>query len=366
MYDSDWNLVELAQDLRSLSSSNLSFTTLPEISANDVYVPGYPGLQSANYIDVPLIQQQVNQTFFGSSMIPSTASSVTVDVYDGSGTDGLATDVSQDIAAMGYKAGAASEESSSQSQPVQDDTGVFYGAGSATEANAQVIANVMGVQSATPLSSLRPATWRCCSAPRSPRRHPGWRCSARTAPTPRTTSAPRSRTTSPSRRTSRPPPTPAPSPMCPPTHSRSASHPHPHPHPHPRRPVPLPRRARPPPPARRPHQAPHPSQPAAAHPRTRRTASRPARTNRLCPRHASRRAVPLTQLIPSTTEIVYLFDKRNFSMEDSGFVELLGAYSAPRFPRSPNLPRSFSFRTHHRSLGYHNAQPSSQSRGSRL
>ncbi len=155
MYDSGWNLLELAQDLRSLSSSNLSFTTLPEVSANDVYVSGYPGLQSANYIDVPLIQQQVNQTFFGSSMIPSTASSVTVDVYDGSGTDGLAADVSQDIAAMGYKAGAASEESSSQSQAVQDDTEVFYGAGSATEANAQVIANVMGVQSATPLSSLR-------------------------------------------------------------------------------------------------------------------------------------------------------------------------------------------------------------------
>jgi hypothetical protein len=31
---------------------------------------------------------------------------------------------------------------------------VFYGAGAATEANAQVIADVMGVQSATPLSSL--------------------------------------------------------------------------------------------------------------------------------------------------------------------------------------------------------------------
>jgi len=31
---------------------------------------------------------------------------------------------------------------------------VFYGAGSATEANAQLIANLMGVQSPTPLSSL--------------------------------------------------------------------------------------------------------------------------------------------------------------------------------------------------------------------
>jgi anionic cell wall polymer biosynthesis LytR-Cps2A-Psr (LCP) family protein len=153
MYDSDWNLIELSQDVRALSSSSLSFTTLPEISTNDVAVPGYQGLQSVNYIDVPQIQQQVHGAFYGSSMIPPTASSVTVDVYNGSGTNGLAADVSQDLVAMGYKAGAAAD-SSSQSQPVQGDGEVFYGAGSATEANAQVIANVMGVQSAIPVSSL--------------------------------------------------------------------------------------------------------------------------------------------------------------------------------------------------------------------
>ncbi len=153
MYDSGWNLIGFAQAMRALSPTNLSLGTLPEISTNDVYIPGYPGLQSANYIDVPQIQQQVYEAFYGSSVIPSTASSVTVDVYDGSGTDGLAADVSQDLVAMGYKAGAA-QNSSSQSQPVGDDTEVFYGAGSAADANAQVIADVMGVQSATPLSSL--------------------------------------------------------------------------------------------------------------------------------------------------------------------------------------------------------------------
>ncbi len=153
MYDSGWNLIGLAQDVRVLSPSNLNLGTLPEISTNDVYVPGYPGLQSVNYIDVPQIQQQVYEAFYGSSMIPSTASSVTVDVYDGSGTDGLAADVSQDLVAMGYKAGAV-EDSSSQSQPPGDDTEVFYGAGSAAGANAQMIADVMGVQAATPLSSL--------------------------------------------------------------------------------------------------------------------------------------------------------------------------------------------------------------------
>jgi anionic cell wall polymer biosynthesis LytR-Cps2A-Psr (LCP) family protein len=153
MYDSGWNLIGLAQDLRALSPANLNLSTLPEISTNDVYIPGYPGLQSANYIDVPQLQQQVHTAFYASSMIPSTTSSVTVDVYNASGTGGLAADVSQDLAAMGYKAGAV-EDSSPPSQPLRRDTEVFYGTGSAAEANAQLIANVMGVQSATPLSAL--------------------------------------------------------------------------------------------------------------------------------------------------------------------------------------------------------------------
>jgi anionic cell wall polymer biosynthesis LytR-Cps2A-Psr (LCP) family protein len=153
MYDSGWNLIEFAVDMRALSSSALDFTTLPEISTNDVDIPGYPGLQSADYINVPGIQEQVSKAFYGSSMIPTTASSVTVDVYNGSGASGLAADVSQDFVAMGYQAGAV-KNSSAQSQPLQGDAEVFYGAGSAAEANAQVIANVMGVQSATPLSSL--------------------------------------------------------------------------------------------------------------------------------------------------------------------------------------------------------------------
>ncbi|HEY1916893.1 MAG TPA: LCP family protein [Streptosporangiaceae bacterium] len=153
MWDSNWNLVDFAEDIHALSGGSLNFTTLPEISTNDVPITGYPGAQSANYIDEPLIQEQVSQAFYGTSMIPSTASSVTTDVYNGNGTYGLAQDVSQDFKAMGYKAGAVTD-STSQSQRVQAGTQVFYGAGSAAEANAQVIANVMGVQAATSLSSL--------------------------------------------------------------------------------------------------------------------------------------------------------------------------------------------------------------------
>jgi anionic cell wall polymer biosynthesis LytR-Cps2A-Psr (LCP) family protein len=153
MYDDGLDLIDFAQDMRALSGSKLNFTTLPEVSVNNVDIPGYPSPQDANYIDVPQIQQEVAQAFYGSSTIPSTAPSVNVDVYNGSQANGLAGDVSQDLVAMGYKAGAVADPSS-QSQPVQGDAEVFYGAGAAAAANAQVIANVMGVQVANPLSSL--------------------------------------------------------------------------------------------------------------------------------------------------------------------------------------------------------------------
>jgi anionic cell wall polymer biosynthesis LytR-Cps2A-Psr (LCP) family protein len=152
MFDAGWNLLDFAQDAKALSGSHLSFSTLPEISTNDVDIPGYPGAQSADLIDVPEIQKAVAQSFYGSSMIPSTASQVTVDVYNGSGTAGLAGDVSQDLTGMGYKAGTTGNASSSQ--PAQAQAQVLYGSGSAAQANAQTIANVMGVQSATSQSSV--------------------------------------------------------------------------------------------------------------------------------------------------------------------------------------------------------------------
>jgi anionic cell wall polymer biosynthesis LytR-Cps2A-Psr (LCP) family protein len=153
MYDSGWNLIDFASDMNALNGKNLKLSTLPEVSTNDVSIPGYPSAQSANYIDAPLIQQQVNEAFYGTPAVPASASSVTVDVYNGSGTSGLAGDVSQDLKGLGYKAGAVAD-SSSQSQQVQADAEVFYGSGTDTEANAQTIANLMGVQQATSLPSL--------------------------------------------------------------------------------------------------------------------------------------------------------------------------------------------------------------------
>jgi anionic cell wall polymer biosynthesis LytR-Cps2A-Psr (LCP) family protein len=153
MYDNGWNLIDFAQDMRALTGTGLHFTTLPEISTNDVTIPGYPATQSADYIDVPQLQGQVAEAFYGTAPVPPSAGQVTVDVYNGSGTNGLAGSVSEDLAAMGYKAGAVAD-ATAQSQKAAGGTGVFYGAGAAAQANATVIANVMGVQAPAALSSL--------------------------------------------------------------------------------------------------------------------------------------------------------------------------------------------------------------------
>ena len=98
----------------------------------------------------------VNAGFYGPAVVKP-AKSVTVDVYNGSGTGGLAGDARQAFASQGYTAGKAAD-SSAQSQTVQDDTQVFYGAGA--EANAESIADEVGAMTAggalgaTALSSL--------------------------------------------------------------------------------------------------------------------------------------------------------------------------------------------------------------------
>ena len=74
------------------------------------------------------------------------AKSVTVDVYNGSGAPGLAGNASQAFASQGYTAGKAAN-AAAQSQPVQDDTQVFYGAGAAADAGS--IADEVGAMTAS-------------------------------------------------------------------------------------------------------------------------------------------------------------------------------------------------------------------------
>ena len=160
--DSTFNLLDFATSMRALSSSHLSFQTLP-ISGQVNEMPLNGSLQDVNTIDLPYIQQYVHNAFYppppvaqsapktstSKAAIPP-ASTVTVDVYNGSGVGGLAGDVSQAFTTLGYKAGTVSN-ASDQSQTLESGTQVFYGSGAS--ANAAVIAGKVGGH-ATALSSL--------------------------------------------------------------------------------------------------------------------------------------------------------------------------------------------------------------------
>jgi anionic cell wall polymer biosynthesis LytR-Cps2A-Psr (LCP) family protein len=148
--DSGFNLLDFAPQMESLTGSNLKLSTLPDAAVTGIDIPGLGDNQDANYVYVPDLAQEVNDSFYGSAAV-TPSKSVTVDVFNGSGTDGLAGEASTAFADLGYSVGQAAN-ASSQSQQVTADTQVFYGAGAQTQ--AAVIADDMGVQSATALSSV--------------------------------------------------------------------------------------------------------------------------------------------------------------------------------------------------------------------
>jgi anionic cell wall polymer biosynthesis LytR-Cps2A-Psr (LCP) family protein len=155
--DSGFSLLDFAPEMKSLTGSHLSLSTLPDAAVQNIYIPAFGNdRQDANYIYVPDIQRMVNTGFYGSAAVKP-AKSVTVDVYNGSGSPGLAGDAKQAFASQGYTVGNAAN-ASAQSQTVQDDTQVFYGAGAG--ANAESIAaeagaiTAGGALGATALSSL--------------------------------------------------------------------------------------------------------------------------------------------------------------------------------------------------------------------
>jgi LCP family protein required for cell wall assembly len=156
--DSTFNLLDFATDMRALTGSNMTFTTLPVASETETELNGSE--QDVNIIDVPYIQQMVQNAFdpqpAGSGAAASTAaptpapSTITVNVYNGSDTAGLASSVSQALVAQGYKTGTIAN-STDQLQTVGTDTQVFYGSGAS--ANATSIASDFGT-TAQPLTSL--------------------------------------------------------------------------------------------------------------------------------------------------------------------------------------------------------------------
>jgi len=168
--DSTFNLFYFASNMRALSGSHVLFRNLPIVDqVNEMPLNG--SLQDVNIINVPYLQHLVNSAFYPkagteqntpkaggtggtagtkkSASVPA-PSTVTVDVYNGSGVSGLAGNVLRALAGLGYKSGTAGN-ASAQSQTLQPATQVFYGSGAA--ANAASIAAKTGAK-ATALASL--------------------------------------------------------------------------------------------------------------------------------------------------------------------------------------------------------------------
>ena len=141
--DSGWNLLDFISQMRGLSLGNVTFRTLPEVGP--ITIAG----QDANQINPAQIQQIIQQAFYpapkpsGSSSASPTVqdtagnSAVTVDVYNGGNTPGLAGQVSAAMTKDGYTAGKVANTS-----PLTT-TEVLYGTG--TSASASKIASQFGV-----------------------------------------------------------------------------------------------------------------------------------------------------------------------------------------------------------------------------
>jgi LCP family protein required for cell wall assembly len=139
--DAGWNLLDFISQMRGLSLGNITFRTLP--------IVGYQTIdgQDANVVDPSYIQQIVQETFYpapkaSSKPSPSATataanSQVTVDVYNGGSTQGLAGEVSAALAKEGYTAGKVGNTSSLTT------TEVLYGAGASAVAGK--IASQFGV-----------------------------------------------------------------------------------------------------------------------------------------------------------------------------------------------------------------------------
>jgi LCP family protein required for cell wall assembly len=144
--DSGWNLLDFATQMRSLTSGNLSFHTLP-ITAYET-IDG----QAANQVNVPYIQQLIHNTFYPAPVSSSSAkpkptatatvsaaeaAATTVDVFNGGNTPGLAGQVSAALVKTGFTAGQISNTTALTT------TQVLYGAGAA--ASGAKIASLFGV-----------------------------------------------------------------------------------------------------------------------------------------------------------------------------------------------------------------------------
>ena len=135
--DAGWNLLDFATQMRSLSSGNLVFHTLP--------IKGFATIdgQDANVVDPAYIASLVRSAFYPRPSPPQRpggltgSQAITVDVLNGGNTTGLAARVTAALAGVGFRAGNVGNTSARSS------TEVRYGPGASAPASR--IAALFGV-----------------------------------------------------------------------------------------------------------------------------------------------------------------------------------------------------------------------------
>ncbi|MCQ4083934.1 LCP family protein [Streptomyces sp. RB6PN25] len=148
--DNQWNVLDFASQATNLTGGNVAFNTLP--------ITGFAteNGESVNTVDPAYLKQVVQATFGEGASQPSggkksssgqKAAPATVDVYNGSGIAGAASNELKDLASAGYTAGQAANAS----QP-QSTTTVAYGAGA--QQAAQQIAGRLNTSPAAASSSV--------------------------------------------------------------------------------------------------------------------------------------------------------------------------------------------------------------------
>jgi LCP family protein required for cell wall assembly len=152
--DQGWDLLDFASQMRSLTSGNLTFHTLPIVSYATI------GGEDVNEINPSYIQQIVHQTFYppaaslsGASSASSSATpkpkpqssadaaKTTLDVENGGNIQGLASEVQDALVKDGYQAGSVGNAPTALTT-----TQVLYGTGGA--ASATYIASLFKVTAA--------------------------------------------------------------------------------------------------------------------------------------------------------------------------------------------------------------------------
>jgi LCP family protein required for cell wall assembly len=128
--DAGWNLLDFAAEMRSLSSGNLVFHTLP--------IKGFATIdgQDANVVDPAYLQTIVRDTFYPPPSPPrphhrglTGSRATTVDVLNGGNTTGLAARVSAALAGAGFRAGQVGNTGALTSTVVRYGPGASAAAG---------------------------------------------------------------------------------------------------------------------------------------------------------------------------------------------------------------------------------------------